>query len=321
LTEEYDLKKSVEGVGKLVPILKDTQGNIIDGFHRIEVDPKWPSITVDTVDNAVKLELARLAVNFDRRTMSKDEMDKRVAFLIGAGLTPEEIHEQTGVSISTIYRHMPQDLKNQQKVNAGKVSGSVRTCEHTVKTSDIPPVVMVECERCHISTSEPKEWHGHQLCETHYKGAELNPEFYETFFGYLDKAKMPKVPEKLIEHYDGDRTKSIEKWSDREAKMHPQHSKTEENVLQALVTKGVRNIAQDRHFCVRETVPDLYFPEKNLAVYLDFEETHKKREDKDEQLREWLTKCHGVRVLSLPYDAVSQKETDRLVQAIIEEVS
>jgi hypothetical protein len=113
----------------------------------------------------------------------------------------------------------------------------------------------------------------------------------------------------------------LEKWSDREAKMHPQHSKTEENVLQALVTKGIRNIAQDRHFCVRETVPDLYFPEKNLAVYLDFEETHKKREDKDEQLREWLTKCHGVRVLSLPYDAVSQKETDRLVQAIIEEVS
>jgi len=37
---EYDLKIS-EKIGQLYPVLVDAEGNVIDGFHRLEADPKW----------------------------------------------------------------------------------------------------------------------------------------------------------------------------------------------------------------------------------------------------------------------------------------
>jgi very-short-patch-repair endonuclease len=321
MTEEYDLAKSSKGLGKLYPILKDVHGNIIDGFHRQNADPDWPTIVVESVDSDVKLELARLGSNFCRRTLKEAEMRRGITFLVKKGIKPDDIADQTGIGKTTIYKYMPQELKDGKQVEIAKQGGVASSVSRevssqansTVKTSDMTPVVMVECERCHTATSEPKDWNGHQLCETHYKHALENPDFYKKFFGYLDK--------KLPQSKPTEPKRQLESWTDRQAKMHPNHSKMEERVLSLLVDKGIHNIVQDRHFCVKETVPDFYFPDKNLAVYLDFEETHKNRQDKDEQLREWLTKCHGIRVQSLPYDTVSQKETDRLVKAILEEVS
>ena len=110
--DDYDLKGSATGLGELAPILKDAKGNIIDGFHRKEMDPNWTSLTVASVDNPVKLELARLAVNFCRRRVPKMEMQERIAFLVGkAGLKPEEIAEKTGISKRTIYNYLPQELE------------------------------------------------------------------------------------------------------------------------------------------------------------------------------------------------------------------
>lgn len=120
MSEEYDLNKSSKELGKLVPILKDAQGNIIDGFHRIEADPKWKSITVETVDNPVKLELARLAVNFCRRRMSPSELQQRISFLVGAGLSAEEIADKTGVGKTTVYKYMPQGFKDSERSDAIK---------------------------------------------------------------------------------------------------------------------------------------------------------------------------------------------------------
>ena len=146
----YDLKGSATGLGELAPILKDAQGNIIDGFHRKEADPNWTSLTVASVDNPVKLELARLAVNFCRRRVPKIEMQERIGFLVGkAGLKPEEIAEKTGISKRTIYNYLPQELKNQTKVDSGRKGGessaaarafqdSGASLHQTVKDSDTP---------------------------------------------------------------------------------------------------------------------------------------------------------------------------------------
>jgi len=121
---EYDLSVSVEGIGKLVPILKDKHGNIIDGFHRIAIDPDWFSIIIEEIDDPVKLELARLAVNFCRRKVSKEEMREKIKFLIvQGGLSPEDISRITGISISTVYRYMPKELKDQlrsKRISEGK---------------------------------------------------------------------------------------------------------------------------------------------------------------------------------------------------------
>ena len=67
-----------------------------------------------------------------------------------------------------------------------------------------------------------------------------------------------------------------------------------------------------------ETVPDIYIPQKNLAIYLDSTETHEgKRLDKDEQLRDFLVKRHGVRVLAYSYDSSSVKEVERVTKEIL----
>ena len=41
---EYDLKGSLDTVGSLYPTIVDASDRIIDGQHRLKVDPNWPSI-------------------------------------------------------------------------------------------------------------------------------------------------------------------------------------------------------------------------------------------------------------------------------------
>jgi len=119
--EEYSLKESAEGVGELVPVIKDAYGNVIDGFHRLRVDPNWPAIRLTRIDDPIKLELARLAVNYCRRRVPKEELQAKIEFLIKTGgLTPEEISRKTGISLRTIYRYMPDELKNQYFAELGR---------------------------------------------------------------------------------------------------------------------------------------------------------------------------------------------------------
>lgn len=135
----YSLAASREGLGELSPVLKDVDGNVIDGFHRLGENAAWHTITVSTIDTPVKLELARLAVNFNRRKVSPEELSQRITFLVKSGLKPEEIAKQTGISKATVYRYTPQEMKNTQKVEAGKLGASARTCEHTVTIPESIP--------------------------------------------------------------------------------------------------------------------------------------------------------------------------------------
>ena len=122
---EYSLAQSKAGLGELSPVLKDAYGNIIDGYHRIDENKTWFSVTVPQIDDPIKLELARLAVNYVRRHVGPTELAERLSFLIKTGLKPDEISEKTGISRSTIYRHTPQDLKDQKYVELAKQKLSV----------------------------------------------------------------------------------------------------------------------------------------------------------------------------------------------------
>lgn len=299
MNDEYDLKKSVDGVGKLVPILRDAQGNIIDGFHRLEVDPKWPSLTVGTVDNPVKLELARLAVNFARRVMDRDEVVKRIGFLIGAGLKPEDIVEKTGISLSTIYKYMPQELKDQERSEATKLG--IQKTKEQPPSSEVNRNIqdMVECSNCHMGKhpNEIKEVDGKPYCLKCAPFAKARP--------------AENIP-------NGVRLeKPTETWAYRKAQMSPQHSKMEEAILQKLDEAGIRPVVTDRSFCLASTTPDFYFPTLNLAVYLDGP-VHEGKEDRDEKLTELLEQRHQVRVCRIKYSSVSDKEQTRILQEIKE---
>lgn len=40
LGEEYSIAKSVTQIGYLYPVLKDVHGNVIDGYHMLNIDTK-----------------------------------------------------------------------------------------------------------------------------------------------------------------------------------------------------------------------------------------------------------------------------------------
>jgi len=121
IKKDYNLAESRKSLGELSPVIKDAHGNIIDGFHRLGENQSWFSITVPQIDTPVKLELARLTVNYVRRRVRPFELRLRIGFLIKTGgLTPREISEMTGISLRTINRYTPQRLKNQKLVEAGK---------------------------------------------------------------------------------------------------------------------------------------------------------------------------------------------------------
>jgi hypothetical protein len=122
--DEYDLIESYKALGPLVPILKDVNGNVIDGLHRQQIDPNWPSITVNTVKDRVQLLVTRLVSNVCRRRM-KDEEKTQILSEIAelTKWTPKEIAQFTGASYQWVTKYLPKEYKDATKVEAGKLGG------------------------------------------------------------------------------------------------------------------------------------------------------------------------------------------------------
>lgn len=311
---EYNLAKSKKALGPLYPILKAKDGSIIDGFHRQNDDPDWVTLTLESIDTPVKVELARLAANFCRRQMPAIEFQNRVAFLVKSGMKVSEIAEQTGISEPTIYRHMPQELKDDEisKTTSEAMQKVSEVSRQSLSPDRSSSTIQdtVPCDRCHVSTSTPVEWNNHKLCQNCHTKAQADPDTFNSYFNY-QKAQPKTV-------LTTDRPRPLEKWEDRKAHMSPQHSKMEGIVIASLIESGVTGIIQDEHFCVQETIPDIYLPAQNLAIYLDGVAVHSgKQLDRDDELRGLLEKRHGVRVFSYSYDSTSQKEVERVTKEIL----
>ena len=76
-----------------------------------------------------------------------------------------------------------------------------------------------------------------------------------------------------------------------------------------------------KEFCLLSTKPDFYFPDVNLAVYIDGEQIHRKREAKDLELRELLKKRYGCTVRSFSYRApITKKRLAEIVSEIRDDV-
>jgi G:T-mismatch repair DNA endonuclease (very short patch repair protein) len=293
--KQYDLGTSAKNLGKLYPVLKDAQGNVIDGFHRQNADPSWPSIIVGTVDNPKKLELARLAANFCRRQISPSEFQNKIIFLIGkCGMKPEEIAEQTGISKTTIYKYMPQELKNRELSEAQKRG-------HEEKKG-FPPAetLLVECERCHVHSRNGKVWHNHHLCEKCFGRAEAAPETYDGYFHYLERKNHGKTPQVVKPaHFDG--------YAEKQAHMKVQHSKAEMSLLQELAARGLTP-QTDIQIPLRITIPDGVYPDRKIAYYVHGEPHDSgKALEKDEEIVAGLQRL-GWTVLTFRHGEGSVKE-------------
>ena len=289
MSDEYDLAKSSKKLGPLVPILKDKNGNIIDGFHRQNANPDWPTITVESVDSDAKLELARLATNFCRRRLEPSEIQNRLSFLVGkCGMKPEEISEQTGISLTTIYKYLPQDLKDEKKAELGKAGGiasgetrSASSAKQTVKTQDMPI-----CEVHGTASSDtdfvtilgkPRRLCGR--CRLDYPNNTLR---YESHFRHLNgegktlEERLTQKPETLYK----------EKWEHTQGTMQTNDPEAERFFDEEAQALGLHGFRVHPEIPVISVWPDNFHVETKTLFWMDNEELHKgKRADKDEQYR------------------------------------
>lgn len=334
-SEEYALSRSLKGnLGQLVPCLADANGVVFDGLNRKQIDPNAWTVKLDKVKTAPDRIEARLQTNFCRRKYGSEEIREDIVSLVGYGFTAQQIADRNGVSLTTVYKYMPQELKDQAKVEAGLASGVSRTpsvessvplAEQTVKTQDMggvkPDVIryaqpnvtetpqfeksaqeyiateIIKCEKCDqpVHRSKASIVGGKLVCPK--------------CSGKTEPVKKPGFT-KLS-------TKPQETWEHRKAQMSPQHSNMENAILIRLSDRGVK-VMTDFEFCLQRTMPDFWFPDKQLAVYLDGV-VHQGKEDRDEALRDLLRKRHGVNVVSIPYVADSELERERIFGIIMEE--
>lgn len=146
---DYNLKSSKEVVGPLVPVLKDKNGRLIDGLHRLHADKDWPTRTIAI--SGVKSDIARIVINVQRRQVPPKEKTKMLKDLAKkTGWSPEQIAEKTGMSVSWVRKYLPSKYKNKEMAKLAKKKHRERkkssrpkcpNCESVV----IPIFVCTEC--------------------------------------------------------------------------------------------------------------------------------------------------------------------------------
>lgn len=121
MTEErYDLRESKRSIKELYPVLKDAHGNVIDGFHRLEIDPSWHDEILDWIKTPTQLALARIIANTHRRTISREERSHQLTDLAKAlmdeGAPKEKIVSNiaylTTFSEDYVRRLLPEEYKS-----------------------------------------------------------------------------------------------------------------------------------------------------------------------------------------------------------------
>jgi len=316
--EEYALSRSLKGkLGQLVPCLEDAQGIVFDGLHRKKIDPNAWTVKIDRIKTPVDRAQARMTVNFCRRHYMSEEMREDIALQIGSGLTVEQIADATGISKSTIYNYMPQELKDQKKAEAGKLGGEARaeisatSLEQTVTTQDtaqpeIPQRIqretlneLVECANCHMGfhISKATLIDNKNVCPRCAEHVKPQP-----------KPKIEPTPFKPKETGDY-----------RVALMHPQKSKFELAVIQELQAEGV-HLETDVEVCAVKTTPDAIFQLRNgqmIAIYIDNEATHPEGNGRDEFLRSKIEQ-QGWKILPVRWKNDSGEERQRAKEQIRE---
>jgi very-short-patch-repair endonuclease len=236
--------------------------------------------------------MQKQGIQFDKSPTDKARF---IQLQVQAGATEKAITQPSSIVQEESNDSVPL-ITETPKIQPLNIDKSVEKCS----VCETEPLVFRECELCHLATSSAIEVEGHFYCnEEHAERA---------------KATRPSKPQPKLEVKEW---KPKETWEQRKAVMKPQHSRIEEALLLKLYEKGLTPIT-DKEFCIQSTTPDFYFPDKNLAIYVDGA-VHEGKEDRDNQLRDLLEQRHHVRVVSIPYKDFTQEETERVFQQILGE--
>jgi hypothetical protein len=127
MTEEVDLKSSSETeIGRLTrqygPILLNKEGEMLDGKHRQEADPKWPKIKT-SIAPGLQTFAARLIINTRRRVSDANDYNEFAEWLVQnepgdkpyrvkSGISiAERISQVTGIADRTIRENLAEKFK------------------------------------------------------------------------------------------------------------------------------------------------------------------------------------------------------------------
>jgi len=285
------LEKSIKLVGELYPILENQDGKILDGNTRAASNPKHHRKTIQTKSRSEEI-LIRVHAHH-RRRIPQEETKAMLVELAEefekSGIPKETITTELCKVVPFSERYvrqlMPQEYKQPEKVEAGKVSAELTP--HIVKIQD-----MVECERCHVASSEPTVWHNHNLCPTCFDRAKLNPESYDGYFRTLER--KPKLPEPKGEL----KPRDFDSYAEKQAHMKVGKSEMENLIVEAIrkhaAEFGFKRVWTDETIVVHQvtTMPDWNAETVNGKIvrgYIDGE-VHVGRRDRDEELRGLLRK-------------------------------
>jgi hypothetical protein len=115
-----DLRRSSEHIGKLYPVLVDSNDNVIDGHHRLAANANWPKVKLEHIHSEKDVILARLISNVCRRRMPREEKEEILKNLAKIflkegeklGRIPHRISEETGMSYRWVMKYLPSHLKH-----------------------------------------------------------------------------------------------------------------------------------------------------------------------------------------------------------------
>jgi transcriptional regulator with XRE-family HTH domain len=289
MSEDYNLKQSIDKLGALVPVLRDVHGNIIDGFHRLKENENYPSVTVETVKNPVQLILARMAANVCRREVSAEEKTEWLKELTElTGWSPKEIAEETGMSERWVYKYLPSEQKKEEPEQLASARRALR-----------------ECSRCFMASRDVQEYKGEMLCPQCVEEAKRKPMRATT------PQETAVIPEPKI-------YKPKETWAHRKASMQVPVSHMEQRLAKRLVEAGIAFESQVE-YCIAKCIPD--FVINQIPFFIDGEDVHFRREEKDDSARSRLAQFYNVEPIGLTYKYDTKTEEDRLFREIMDKIS
>jgi ParB-like chromosome segregation protein Spo0J len=108
--DEYALlKEDIAKRGIITPIIKDADGNIVDGYHRDKIAKELglTDIPVKQVDGTeAELQAMAIALNVARRQLNAEDRRELVAQLRAGGKSERQIAETLGVTKTTVHRDL-----------------------------------------------------------------------------------------------------------------------------------------------------------------------------------------------------------------------
>jgi len=313
------LRKSVQQVGKLYPRLVNQDGKVLDGNHRADVDKDW-EVKVILTENRFKELLVRAHAHHRRRVPQEETralVEEMAEALEKEGIPRTEIAlklvDCLPYNENYVRSLIPEIYKNPVMSQLGQrgAAATISERKQTLKIQDT-----VQCDRCHVSTSAPVEWHNHKLCESCHSKAETDPDGFNGYFTAVNKKPESHVV------LTTDTPRSLDSWEVRKAQMSVQHSKEEENIIRGLRAKGY-NVETDLDICLMKTTPDFNICLLNgkwVRGYIDGVQVHSgKQLDRDDELRGLLRKRHPEDiVVEVRVKGDSDKETEAKLAEIEE---